>query len=119
MITVMSPNEPTNKRLQVYREAMMNLAQMMCAPFWWSVGEPGDRATNILNNGTTCYVDTGTRKLGVTANHVYQTYIRALQKHGAPAIECQFGSSTIIRSNVSSRRATGGISRRLMYPKSS
>jgi hypothetical protein len=28
MITVMSPNEPTNKRLQVYREAMMNLAQM-------------------------------------------------------------------------------------------
>jgi hypothetical protein len=64
MITVMSPNEPTNKRLQVYREAMMNLAQMMCAPFWWSVGEPGDRATNILNNGTTCYVDTGTRKLG-------------------------------------------------------
>jgi hypothetical protein len=74
---------------------LMRFAQMMCAPFWWSVGEPGKPATAILNNGTICYVDTGTRELGITANHVYQTYLRALQKHGADAIEWQYGSSTI------------------------
>ena len=59
------------------RKASMNLltkfAQMMCAPFWWSVGDPGRPATKILGNGTICYVNTGTRELGITANHVYQT----------------------------------------------
>jgi hypothetical protein len=74
---------------------LMKFAQMMCAPFWCSVGEPGGGATKILSNGTICYVDTGTRQLGITANHVYQTYIRDLQKHGPRTIECQFGSSTI------------------------
>jgi hypothetical protein len=76
-------------------ELISKVAQMMCAPFWWSVGEPSGPSTKILNNGTICYVDTGTRKIGVTANHVYQTYVRAVQKHGADAIECQFGGSTI------------------------
>jgi hypothetical protein len=55
---------------------------MMCLTFWWSVGEPGGRADRILNKGTIGYVNTSTRALGVTANHVYQTYVRALQKHG-------------------------------------
>jgi hypothetical protein len=73
----------------------MKMAQMMCAPFWWSVGEPNGPSTKILNNGTICYVDTGARPLGITANHVYATYVRALQKHGTAAIECQFGSSTV------------------------
>ena len=67
----------------------------MCAPFWWSVAAPMDPLARILHNGTICYIDTGSRSIGVTANHVYRQYLHDLGKHGTAAIECQFASSTI------------------------
>jgi hypothetical protein len=67
----------------------------MCAPFWWSVGDTRDSTGRILHNGTICYVDTGSRQVGITANHVYQKYLDDLERYGADAIECQLGSSTI------------------------
>ena len=67
----------------------------MCAPFWWSVAKPEDTAARILHNGTICYVDTGSRRIGITASHVYKEYLADKENHGAEAIECQFGNSTI------------------------
>ena len=67
----------------------------MCAPFWWSVAKPEDTAARILHNGTICYVDTGSRRIGITASHVYIEYLADKENHGAEAIECQFGDSTI------------------------
>ena len=66
----------------------------MCAPFWWSL-EPEDTTARILHNGTICYVHTGSREIGITANHVYQTYLSDLERYGTETIECQFASSTI------------------------
>src|SRR5687767_4627401 len=80
---------------KAYLQLVSNLAESMCAPFWWSVAVHGDQKATILHNGTICYINTGTRSIAVTANHVYQQYLKDLQTHGAPAIECQFGSSTI------------------------
>jgi hypothetical protein len=84
---------------EVLRKAVFSqlsgLAQTMCAPIWWSITRsPGDLAT-ILHNGTICYVHTGVRELGITANHVYQKYLEDIAEHGDEAIECQFGGSTI------------------------
>jgi hypothetical protein len=67
----------------------------MCAPFWWNIKTDGDERARILNNGTICYVNTGTKGLGITAFHVLEKYLAHIEKHGAVAIECQFGSSTI------------------------
>ena len=67
----------------------------MCAPFWWSVAIPDDPVAWILHNGTICYVNTSSRRIGITANHVYKEYLADKEAHDAEAIECQFGSSTI------------------------
>jgi hypothetical protein len=91
----------TNKKMTIDRalrasaELIQQVGQMMCAPFWWSLGDPGSRATEIMNNGTICYVDTGTREMGITAHHVYRTYLRDRYKHADSAVECQFGSNRI------------------------
>ena len=75
--------------------AVRSLAECMCAPFWWSVATPEDPVALILQNGTICYVDTSSRRIGITANHVYKAYLADKEAHDAGAIECQFGSSTI------------------------
>ena len=77
-----------------YLKAVSNVAEGTCAPFWWSVAKPTDTKARILHNGTISYVDTGSRQIGVTANHVYQAYLADLEHHGAVAIESQFASST-------------------------
>jgi hypothetical protein len=89
-------SQPGNSLLpkeRLFFAVMSDLVQAMCAPFWWTVGGPG--AVRILHNGTICFVDTGSRQIGITANHVYQAYLDDLEQHGTAAIECQFGSSTI------------------------
>ena len=78
-----------------YLSAVSGLAECMCAPFWWSVATPEDTAARILHNGTIGYVDTGSRRIGITANHVYKEYLANKEAHDADAIVCQFGSSTI------------------------
>jgi len=66
----------------------------MCAPFWWSI-QLGDEPATILNNGTICYVDTGTRELGVTADHVFNKYLEHIGQHGTDAVRCQLGGPSI------------------------
>jgi hypothetical protein len=88
-IPPLGPNE------SVYLSVLSDSVQSMCAPFWWNVKRPEDTTAQILHNGTICYVNTGSREIGITANHVYQTYLDDLERYGVQAIECQFGSSTI------------------------
>jgi hypothetical protein len=76
-------------------QALSDSAQAMCAPFWWSLKNEGDERAHILNNGTICYVNTGTREIGVSANHVLEKYFGHIAEYGDVAVECQFGSSTI------------------------
>ena len=90
----MSPGNPETSA-KAYRAAMSRLAESMCAPFWWSIAEEAGTTARILNNGTICYLDTGTRKIGVSANHVYRRYLDHVAQHGSAAIECQLGGSTI------------------------
>jgi hypothetical protein len=80
---------------KVYLSAVSAGAQSVCAPFWWSVAEPVNAAARILHNGTICYICTGSRFIGVTANHVYQKYLDDVEQFGRVAIECQFAGSTI------------------------
>ena len=58
-----------------YLPAMRQLALSLCAPFWWH-GQGGDGPYRILHNGTICYVHTGERVIGVTADHVYRQYLK-------------------------------------------
>ena len=74
---------------------LSGLAGAMCAPVWWSIKRPADERATILHNGTICYVNTGVRELGITANHVYEKYLQDAAGHGEEAVECQFGGSTI------------------------
>ncbi len=64
----------------------------MCAPFWWSSLGPGAPPT-ICGNGTICFINTGERHIGVTADHVCASYLT--DKRNRPKVECQFGSNTI------------------------
>ncbi len=74
--------------------ALSKIAEAMCAPFWWSLKKPGDTQAHILNNGTICYLNTGSSELGITANHVLGKYLQYREEH-EDVVECQFGGSTI------------------------
>ena len=74
----------------------------MCAPFWWSI-QLGDEPAPILNNGTIGYVNTGTRELGVTADHVYNKYLEHIGQHGTDAVRCQLGGPSISCSKTRTR----------------
>lgn len=63
----------------------------MCAPFWWHLAEHA--AGEILHNGTVCFVDTGVRVIGVTAEHVYRRYL--LNREADKDFVCQFGDLTV------------------------
>jgi hypothetical protein len=74
-----------------YLQQFSNIAMNMCVPFWWSSGPQG--GARVRQNGTLCYVDTGTRRIGITADHVYAGYLS--DKDGYDEVECQFGGSTV------------------------
>ena len=82
-------------RLDIYRSELSKMGEAMCAPLWWSVKRGIDEKAQIAGIGTVSYVDTGTRKIGVSADHVYKDYLEHLAKYGPAAVECQFGGSTI------------------------
>ena len=44
---------------------------------------------HIYHNGTLSFVDTGTEKLAITADHVYAAYLKDLD--AGRVFECQFG----------------------------
>ena len=75
-----------------YLPVFERMVRSMCAPFWWSSTEPGQSPV-VRGNGTICFINTGTKHLGITADHVYQGYLNDKEKY--PDVECQFGSNTI------------------------
>lgn len=83
------------RRIPGLQQQLGESAQAMCAPFWWSLQDIPNQPARILNNGTICYLNTGTAEIGVTANHVLDEYLGHLARYGDVAVECQFGSSTI------------------------
>lgn len=75
-----------------YLPTLRGLAKSFCVPFWWH-GSSVDGRYQILRNATVCFVDTGARKIAVTADHVYQQYIS--DKENDRTLTCQFGGATI------------------------
>ncbi len=75
-----------------YLPEMRKLAMSLCVPFWWH-GHKANGEYRIVANGTICFLNTGTRLIGVTANHVYQGYLK--NKADYQGFACQFGGSTI------------------------
>jgi Trypsin-like peptidase domain len=75
-----------------YLPALRSLAQGICVPFWWHGGGVDGRY-QILHNGTVCFVDTGDRKIAITADHVYRQYLT--DKDNDATVVCQFGGATI------------------------
>jgi len=75
-----------------YLPQIRQLAMSMCAPFWWH-GERSDRKYGIIHNGTICCVNTGSKTIWVTADHVYAQYLA--DKTSYKSFGCQFGSSSV------------------------
>ena len=74
-----------------YLPALREFAMARCAPFFWSAGQ--GRSVRLLHSGTICYVNTGKRHIGITADHVYRQYLADLQEF--PDVEAQFNGNTI------------------------
>ena len=74
-----------------YWQAFSEMVRRMNVAFWWSGIVDGQ--LRILNNGTMCYLDSGTEKLGITADHVYAEYLA--QKASVEGVELQLGENTI------------------------
>lgn len=70
-----------------YLASVHGLAKSTCATFWWYEDAWG---APIEHNGTVCFVNTGSRLLAMTANHVLDAYVS--DRGTKPAIKCQFGS---------------------------
>jgi len=75
-----------------YLPALRDIAQAICAPFWWHGLAPTGEY-KILHNGTVCFLRTESRLLGITAHHVLAKY--RLDLAADPQLHCQFGSSTV------------------------
>ena len=76
-----------------YLTVFEKMIRSMCAPFWWSSRDPNDPLAVVRQNGTISFVNTGQRRLGVTADHVYQGYLDGQGRY--PDVECQIGNNTI------------------------
>lgn len=74
-----------------YLPQLRRLAQRMCAPFWWSTAGT-DRKHFILHNGTVCFLNTGSRLIAISADHVYAAYLADKARY--PDLGCQFGGAT-------------------------
>lgn len=76
-----------------YLPVFEKMLRSMCAPFWWSSRDQNDPLAVVRQNGTICFVNTGKRRIGVTADHVYQGYLA--DKGRCPDVECQIVNNTI------------------------
>lgn len=75
-----------------YLPVLRNLMKSHTCPVWWyddhkTVGH------SILHNGTVALVNTGLMVLAISANHVYEQYLK--DKGTNPNLKCQFGNVTV------------------------
>ena len=75
-----------------YLPALSSIAKAMCVPFWWH-GRDHSGGYSILYNGTVCFLDTGSRRIAFTADHVLAQYIADIERDSE--VVCQFGSATV------------------------
>lgn len=75
-----------------YLPQLRALAKRTTVPIWWW-SESLQIDKSILHNGTFCAVDTGSKTVCVTADHVYAQYLADTEKYGD--IECQIGNVRI------------------------
>src|SRR5688572_24368231 len=73
-----------------YLKVLEDMVKSMCAPFWWS-SRTREQAARVVGSGTICFVNTGTKHIGVTADHVFADYLKS--KEMFPDVECQFGGN--------------------------
>lgn len=73
--------------LELYSAMAMNMA----IPFWWSKHVEGQKP-EVVQNGTLCLVNTGSRHIGITCDHVFQGFLDDKIKY--PNVQCQFGNNT-------------------------
>ena len=64
------------------------IAKRLTAPFYWYAPERRG-GSRTIGGGTVCFVDTGVRLLGLTAAHVHQACMTALERD--PDLGCQIG----------------------------
>ena len=79
-----------------YLPGLRQIAKQSCVPFWWH-GVSSNNEYKILHNGTLCLLDTGSNKIGITADHVYSEYLQ--NKQANPDIVCQIGGNTFLPEN--------------------
>ena len=75
-----------------YLPVLRGLVMSHTCPVWWyddsrALGEC------IVHNGTVTFVNTGSRVIAVSANHVYEQYMK--DKAAVPSLKCQFGNVTV------------------------
>lgn len=75
-----------------YMNVLRNLVRSHTCAFWW-FDDSAALGESILHSGTMTFVNTGTDTLGITANHVYESYLK--DKADSPSIKCQIGSVTV------------------------
>lgn len=72
-----------------YMRMLRALAKTSTAPLWWFMDDTATSPAAIRHNGSICFLHTGQRIVGVTADHVYRRYLTDLQ---SDAVVCQIGS---------------------------
>jgi hypothetical protein len=72
-------------------EAGRTWANESCAPLWWDEPER-DQVADRRKVGTVCLVDTGSRLIGITAQHVHRQLAARLESGLTPS--CQLGGTT-------------------------
>jgi hypothetical protein len=73
-----------------YLRLMQEMAMAMAAPFTWSCYSGGTLVK--ATNGTISFVNTGTAPIGITADHVYEEFLR--DRSTFADVHCQFGGNT-------------------------
>ena len=75
-----------------YIPIIRELTRSYTCPFYW-YDDSRPLGQSVLHNGTVTFVNTGAATLAISANHVYDQYIR--DKAQYPHIKCQFGGATV------------------------
>lgn len=74
-----------------YMNVLRNLVRSHTCPFWW-FDDQAPLGRSIIHNGTISFINTGSDVLGITANHVYEEYLK--DKEASSSTVCQIGSVT-------------------------
>jgi hypothetical protein len=60
-----------------YGREMQNQARRYAVPIFWVEAKGKNGEPDVIRNGTTFFVDTGSAVFGVTAGHVYDGFVGA------------------------------------------